>query len=209
MSKPEDLFRHLFEHSGVSIALLNPELRVRRANADLVAMLGRAVTEVAGIEFADLVHTSAEGQLRTRFEDLRAGRCSRFTEHATVRRADGTKVACALTAVRVSDADHVTTSVVVVLLVDPDHDEAGSAAPRKKMLSDVDARVLEGVAAGTSTIQLATELYLSRQGVEYHVSAMLRRLRVPNRSALVSRAFAMGILKAGVWPPRVHQDYVA
>ncbi|HEX3785134.1 MAG TPA: LuxR C-terminal-related transcriptional regulator, partial [Pseudonocardiaceae bacterium] len=70
----------------------------------------------------------------------------------------------------------------------------------------LDARILEGVAAGASTIQLATRLYLSRQGVEYHVGSMLRKLRVSNRAALVSRAYAMGLLVADAWPPRISPE---
>ncbi|KPC87054.1 LuxR family transcriptional regulator, partial [Streptomyces sp. NRRL WC-3753] len=90
-------------------------------------------------------------------------------------------------------------------------EEAGEAdvmAPRKKLLSEIDARILEGIAAGVSTIPLASRLYLSRQGVEYHVTGLLRKLKVPNRAALVSRAYSMGVLKVGTWPPKVVEDFI-
>ncbi|WP_374754056.1 LuxR C-terminal-related transcriptional regulator, partial [Streptomyces sp. SM12] len=45
------------------------------------------------------------------------------------------------------------------------------------------------MASGLSTVQLASRLHLSRQGVEYRVSSLLRRLRAPNRVALVARAY--------------------
>ena len=208
VSTSEELFRSLFERSGVCIASLDPLLRVRSANADLLAMLDRDADEVEGFEFADLVHTDGRAQLRVRFEDLRASRYSRFTEHVTVRRPDGTEVAGTLTAVLVRGASRVTNAVLVVVQIDPVQNTPSPVPARDKLLSDVDAKILEGVAAGASTIQLAAQLYLSRQGVEYHVSSMLRRLRVPNRPALVSRAYTMGILGTGTWPPRVRQDYV-
>jgi hypothetical protein len=44
--------------------------------------------------------------------------------------------------------------------------------------------------------------------VEYHVSGLLRKLKVPNRAALVSRAYSMGVLKVGTWPPKVVEDYI-
>ncbi|WP_438388211.1 helix-turn-helix transcriptional regulator [Actinopolyspora saharensis] len=72
-------------------------------------------------------------------------------------------------------------------------------------LSDIDARIIECIASGESTISIATELYLSRQGVEYHVSKMFQRLRVPNRPALIAKAYCMGILTADAWPPEVHK----
>jgi DNA-binding CsgD family transcriptional regulator len=76
------------------------------------------------------------------------------------------------------------------------------------VLTKMDARVLEGVAAGISTVQLALMLHLSRGGVEYHVTMLLRRLKVSNRPALVSKAYSMGIFRVGSWPPRVLPDFV-
>lgn len=70
-------------------------------------------------------------------------------------------------------------------------------------LSDLDLKIIEGVAAGASTKHLSAELYLSKQGVEYHVSSMLRKLGVPNRAALVAKAYELGILDARCWPPRL------
>lgn len=72
-------------------------------------------------------------------------------------------------------------------------------------LSDIDARIIECIAAGERTISIATKLYLSRQGVEYHVSKMLQHLRVPNRPALIAKAYCMGILTADTWPPEVRK----
>jgi DNA-binding NarL/FixJ family response regulator len=72
----------------------------------------------------------------------------------------------------------------------------------------MDARILEGVAAGISTVQLAAMLYLSRGGVEYHVSTLLRKLKVANRPALVSKAYSMGMFGVGCWPPKVLPDYI-
>jgi len=57
-------------------------------------------------------------------------------------------------------------------------------------------------------VQLASKLYLSRQGVEYHVGAMLRKFKSPNRSALVSKAYSQGILSIGHWPPKVIPQYI-
>jgi DNA-binding NarL/FixJ family response regulator len=63
------------------------------------------------------------------------------------------------------------------------------------------------VAAGVSTVRLASNLYLSRGGIEYHVDVLLRKLKVNNRPALVSKAYSMGLLRQG-WPPRVNPDYL-
>ncbi|EEP73327.1 two-component system response regulator [Micromonospora sp. ATCC 39149] len=79
----------------------------------------------------------------------------------------------------------------------------------KFSLSDLDARIIESIAAGERTVHIANKVYLSRQGVEYHVSKLLQNLRVPNRPALIAKAYAMGILAAGTWPPTVSKDEAA
>ncbi|MYY10743.1 LuxR family transcriptional regulator [Streptomyces sp. SID4919] len=77
-----------------------------------------------------------------------------------------------------------------------------------RRLTALDVRILEGVAVGTSTVQLAASLYLSRQGVEYRIGLMLRHFQVANRAALVSRAHSLGVLSVGAWPPRVLPEFL-
>jgi DNA-binding CsgD family transcriptional regulator len=88
------------------------------------------------------------------------------------------------------------------------HDDGEPATPFADRLTALDACILEGVAAGASTAELAAALFLSRQGVEYHIGLMLRQFQVPNRAALVSRAHSAGVLGVGDWPPRVAAEFV-
>jgi DNA-binding CsgD family transcriptional regulator len=74
------------------------------------------------------------------------------------------------------------------------------------LLSDLDSKIIECIAAGERTTNIATKLYLSRQGVEYHVSKLLQHLRVPNRPALIAKAYCMGILTPDSWPPEVRRS---
>ncbi|MEU3985226.1 helix-turn-helix transcriptional regulator [Streptomyces sp. NPDC026672] len=70
-------------------------------------------------------------------------------------------------------------------------------------LSSVQARILEGVAAGYSSGQLSKELYLSSKTIDYHVRVMSEKLQAPNRVALISRAYVLQILRTDSWPPRI------
>ncbi|MET8976709.1 LuxR C-terminal-related transcriptional regulator [Streptomyces sp. NPDC004539] len=74
--------------------------------------------------------------------------------------------------------------------------------------SSVQARVLEGVAAGLSSGRLSRELHLSSKTIDYHVRVMSDKLQAPNRVALVSRAFVLQILRTDVWPPRIASEPV-
>ncbi|MCX4909692.1 response regulator transcription factor [Streptomyces sp. NBC_00878] len=72
----------------------------------------------------------------------------------------------------------------------------------------MDAQLLEGLADGASTDELASRLYLSRQGIEYRVRAMFRRFGASNRTQLVAKAYSRGVLAERDWPPKVAPDYV-
>lgn len=88
--------------------------------------------------------------------------------------------------------------------------EAATNSPQRRVppLNLQDACILEGIASGASSVQLAASLFLSRQGVEYHIGRLLRRFRVPNRTALVGRAYSLGIFDSGSWPPKVRREFV-
>jgi DNA-binding NarL/FixJ family response regulator len=74
------------------------------------------------------------------------------------------------------------------------------------ILSPLQVRILEGVAAGFSSGQLSRELYFSAKTIDYHVRVMSDKLQAPNRVALVSRAFVLEILQTDSWPPRVARE---
>lgn len=78
----------------------------------------------------------------------------------------------------------------------------------ERILSEVQARILEGVAAGFSSADLSRALFFSPKSIDYHIRSMSDKIEAPNRVALVSRAFFLGILRADSWPPRVVAESV-
>ena len=82
----------------------------------------------------------------------------------------------------------------MAVLLKPTKTDSGDLVVVKhqdQVLTALDAKIMEGVAAGISSAQLASRLHMSRQGVEYHVGVMMRKLNALNRSALVSRAYSL------------------
>ena len=63
--------------------------------------------------------------------------------------------------------------------------------------------VLELVAEGLSTRQIAEILIVSEQAVTYHVGNLLSKFACDNRAGLVGRAFIFGYLDPVSWPPRL------
>lgn len=198
----DDLFRSLFEWSGLCMACVDPAQRVVEANEEFFRVINRSPAEVHGRDVVELLHPGFGFGLQRQLARLADGQRERFTDHVVVLRHGGGAVPGCLTGIAVGAG---ARQPLLLVLFTPYQQVDGPPAVSgpKTRLTDVGARVLEGVAAGVSTVQLASQLYLSRQGVEYHVGAMLRRLEVPNRAALVSKSYELGILSPGTWPPRV------
>ncbi|WP_164465898.1 PAS domain-containing protein [Actinoplanes teichomyceticus] len=206
-------FRSLFEQSGIGIANLDTRMRLREANADFLREVDREPQDAYGRSFPALLHRSVRQRVEHGLTELIAGRRERFVERVLAVRPDGTLVPAGMTAVAVPavaspDGPGEIDTVLVLLHAKPRGGEPPAAAPARVALQPMDARILEGVAAGIPTVKLASSLFMSRGGVEYRVTALLRMLRVPNRPALVSKAHSIGMFDTAVWPPRVHPEYV-
>jgi DNA-binding NarL/FixJ family response regulator len=66
--------------------------------------------------------------------------------------------------------------------------------------------ILHLVAMGFTNIQIGENLHISKYTVAQHIAMMLRRIGATNRTDLVNRAYAEGILKSdglpGTWQSR-------
>lgn len=196
--------------AGLCMASLDRELTVQQASREFFTRFGAPTRDVCGRHFRELVHPSMQQPLMRQFSRLVEGKRQSFASHVVTVGAEDAAFAGTLTASAVARQTHDVSAILVLMHSADDADDADPpvVTRQRKLLSEMDARILEGIAAGVSTIPLASRLYLSRQGVEYHVTRLLRQLRVPNRAALVSRAYSMGVLTVGTWPPKVVSDFV-
>jgi DNA-binding NarL/FixJ family response regulator len=79
---------------------------------------------------------------------------------------------------------------------------AAAAAPRTDTLSTLDAReleILELLAQGLSTGQIASRLYLAPKTIRNRISEIIGKLGTPNRDEAITLARAAGL---GLRPPR-------
>lgn len=201
-----DVFRSFFERSGMCVARLDRDMRIAQANADFVRRFGRTAASVRGRELCELLHPDDRERVALRLDGLVDDPNGRFTERVIAVRRGASAFTGELTGLGVAGDTGRLAGVIVLL--EADGPDESAAVSRRQLLSEVDARILEGVGAGVSTVQLAATLYLSRGGVEYHVTTLLRRFKVKNRPALISKAYSMGIFRVGSWPPRVLPDFV-
>lgn len=196
------------ELSDVCVANLDANLRLLEANDDFLNKLGRSASEVYGQSFGEFIHSSARDVIMAHLGRLADGSRLRFNARFVGVRWASTRFSGRMTGLAVRGDDGKVATIVLLVSPDLGVEPLWYSARKRRPLSELDALVLEGVAAGSSTVQLAAKLYLSRQGVEYHVGAMLRRFKCSNRSALVAKAYTQGILTMGQWPPKVTAEYV-
>ncbi|GAA2456714.1 hypothetical protein GCM10010421_57530 [Streptomyces glaucus] len=191
------------------MANLDLEFRILEANQSFARRFGWSPVPGTDRNFCEFLHPSVQGKLRNELIRLADGQSPRFADHMVAVGARDSVFVGEVTGIAVRTGAGRVDRILV--LVDPD-ESAGDpqiVSARRKLFSPMHARILEGVAAGESTVQLATKLFLSRGGVEYHVSSLLRKMKVTNRPALISKSYSMGVFAVGQWPPRVRSEFIA
>ncbi|MEU3416646.1 LuxR C-terminal-related transcriptional regulator [Streptomyces sp. NPDC006658] len=204
-----DICRSVFVQSGISMAHLDPKLRISAANGPFCDQVDSLPADVIGRDILDYLHPSMREKFRREFVRLADGRSARFADHAIALDVREKPFEGELTGIAVHGSASARVEAIVVLLRPSGAGSPKVASARDKLFSPVHARVLEGVAAGESTVQLASRLFLSRGGVEYHVASLLRKMKVSNRPALISKGYALGVFAVGEWPPRVRPEFIA
>jgi DNA-binding CsgD family transcriptional regulator len=181
---------------GTGMVELGRDLVARRVNGAFARLFGTTPDDVLGAEFPGWFSPAVRETVRRGLGELVSGGKDGFDE-----RLAGLGPGPFLVDVTGRTITGDDGEAGLVLLVRPVEPAEPGAAP--VVLADLDAMILEGLAAGEPTVRIAMRLYLSRQAVDYRIGAMLRKLAAPSRAALVSKAYALGVLAPAAWPPRV------
>ncbi|WP_225843828.1 helix-turn-helix transcriptional regulator [Streptomyces albus] len=203
-----DVVLSLIERSGIGLAILDPSLRIRSVNSAFSAQCGRGHDDICDRSFAEFLHPSVRQHVLRQFLRLVQGHQAQVVSRSIAIWFHDTAVAGKVTAYPVEDADGKPRMILVQFTPEETADDRQALVGSWWKLTPLKAKVLEGVAAGDPTVRLAARLFLSRQGIEYHVSILLRLFKVPNRTALAAKAYSMGMFSIGCWPPKVLPDYI-
>ncbi|WP_244177508.1 PAS domain-containing protein [Streptomyces atriruber] len=211
-------FLTLLDRSPTPTAIAGTNGLVSVANPAFASALGLQPGRVANRLLLDLLTPTNSDQLRKLDEAMRSGRRSRYPVEACWA-AGGTTRHGQVTVEPVTDPLEDTPPLMVTLRVAEERDgptRNGAAArtggPRAvdageelahPALNAQEARILRLVAGGATTSVVARTVGIGVDGVNYHLTRLCRRLHVPNRTALVARAYVLGLLDAQAWPPQV------
>jgi len=197
----------LFDDSGLGLAVLDLGSQIREANEAFCRYFGHNRCDLLEREFTSMLHPRCRGRLMRELTPLTSGHTLVMRRPVPLWTGEADFIG-ELTGIAVESRVQRWRMKEIVILIKPDISRSSqTSVAAHKVLTDLDAQILEGVAAGKSTVNIAAKLHLSRQAIEYHISAMLRRFNVSNRTALTSKAYAMGLLNVSSWPPSVPPGY--
>ena len=111
----EALFRSIFEHSAVGIALIDLKGRISKCNPALAEMLGWPVDELPGRAFTDFSHPEDATLDLRHFEALMAGGSDHYTIEKRYIRRDGSFLWGQMTASLISSDDKLPRFVIGVV----------------------------------------------------------------------------------------------
>ncbi|KOG59648.1 diguanylate cyclase [Streptomyces griseoflavus] len=184
----------------VPIAVCTAHGEVLIANPAMAAEWGAAPGQLRGRNLLDLFRPRSQAQIDRVIDAVRLGRRSRYPVEVRWRSGtDGAEREGELTVDPVGDPSGPPPALLALLSVHDDTPPA--AAPARDAASPVEARILALAASGATTAAIGGHLGLTVDGVNYHLTRLARRWRVQGRTALVAKAYVLGVLAAGVWPP--------
>ncbi|MER6025883.1 PAS domain-containing protein [Streptomyces sp. NPDC001851] len=188
----------LFDRVAVPVAVCDVYGRVVLANPAMAAECGATPGQLRGRGVLELFRPQEATQVERIAEALRLRHRSRYQVSVRWRAPGGAERFGELTADPVSDSVDETPALLVMLRVGG---ECAPAEPEPARVTPVEGRVLALLAGGATTAGAARELGLSKDGVTYHLRRLSVRWHAANRTELVARAYALGVLTPGVWPP--------
>jgi PAS domain S-box-containing protein len=209
LADAEQRFRTLFHVIETGVLLLGPDARVLDANPAALRLTGRTLQQVRGEPAGAALAPVDAARHEQLWDELAAGRRNRYDLTVVVCGANGRQRPARFTATLVRAREGAAAIGLGLLAPLAPEAETVTLAARSTP-SAGEAAVLERLAAGASLQQIASELGMSRRGVDYRITRLRHKLRADgpggapaNSAALIARAYALGILHPAVWPPRV------
>ncbi|MEU5081007.1 MULTISPECIES: PAS domain-containing protein [Streptomyces] len=193
----------VFDRVSVPVAVCDVYGQVVLANPAMAAECGTTPGRLRGRQVLELFRPQEAGQVERIAEALRLRHRSRYQVSVCWRAPGGAERYGELTADPVSDSAQETPALLVMLRVLGERTAPGS---EPVPTTEVERQVLALLAGGATTARAARELGLSRDGVTYHLRRLSARWGAANRTELVARAYALGVLLPGVWPPRARAE---
>ncbi|MGW7203224.1 PAS domain-containing protein [Streptomyces sp. NPDC054837] len=188
----------LFDRVSVPVAVCDVYGAVLLANPAMATECGTTPGRLRGRDVLELFRPQEATQVERIAEALRLRHRSRYQVSVCWRAPGGVERFGELTADPVSDSVDETPTLLVMLRMLGERERPAVDPVR---VTPVEARILALLAGGATTARAARETGLTSDGVTYHLRRLSARWGAGNRTELVARSYALGVLTPGVWPP--------
>ncbi|ANZ15008.1 DNA-binding protein with HTH domain [Streptomyces noursei ATCC 11455] len=197
-----DYFVMLLYRIPTPIAVCRADGMVLIANPAMAAQWGAVPGQLRGRNLLDRFRPRDPAQIARIMEALRLGRRSRYPVEVRWRTGpDEPERQGELTIDPVGDPSAAPPALLALLREDGGAVAAAPPAVPRAAASPVEARILALAAGGATTAAVGSALGLTVDGVNYHLTRLARRWRVQGRTALVAKAYVLGVLAPDRWPP--------
>lgn len=184
----------LFDRVPVPVAFCDSRGAIRTVNPAMAAEWGALPGHLSGQNVLDLFHP--DSGVHPVEEAVRLGRRSRYPVPVSWTAGSGARRRGEMTADPVSDVPDEPPKLLLLLQVLDERPEPGSPE-----VGELQARILALAAGGSTSVQIASAVGLTVDGVNYHFTQLGRRWGVAGKPALVARAYVTGVLDSRAWPP--------
>ena len=188
----------LFDRVSAPVAVCDVYGAVLLANPAMATECGTTPGRLRGRDVLELFRPQEATQVERIAEALRLRHRSRYQVSVCWRAPGGVERFGELTADPVSDSVDETPTLLVMLRMLGERERPAVDPVR---VTPVEARILALLAGGATTARAARETGLTSDGVTYHLRRLSARWGAGNRTELVARSYALGVLTPGVWPP--------
>ncbi|MFG2722192.1 helix-turn-helix transcriptional regulator [Streptomyces sp. NPDC048416] len=201
-------FLTLLDRIPMPIAVCRIDGEVHVANPAMAAEWGTAPGRLRGRSLRELFTPRSEEQIERLVRALRTGRTSRYPIEVTWRAGpDGADRRGEFTIDPIMSTHGVPPVLLAMLYVR--NERPDPPPPAGVSVTEAQARILALAASGATTATIGKALGLTVDGVNYHLTRLSQRWRVQGRTALVAKAYALGVLAPGHWPPVASHDLTA
>ncbi|MFG2651850.1 PAS domain S-box protein [Streptomyces sp. NPDC048436] len=195
----------LFDRIPMPVAVCDASGAIILANPAMAAEWGETSGALRARNVLELFRPEEKTQVLRIAEALRLRHRSRYPVAVRWNAADGVRRHGEMTAEPVSDTADDVPGLLVMLRVLGEH-RTPDPAPAEAAATPAETRILALLAGGATTAQAARDTGLTLDGVTYHLRRLTERWGAANRTELVARAYASGVLAPGVWPPAARAE---
>lgn len=189
-------FRALVENSLDGVVIMGPKLEVLYQNPATIGILGYRMGDLVGEDVLGLIHPDDMRKTAHRLSRLAQTPGNSDRAHLRVKHKDGTWHAIDVWATNLMNNPAVNGIVIYFRDISgslgAEGEWAGQTAlllmAREYRLTETERKVLELIVDGLSNINIAEQLMISPSTVRFHVTNVIRKLGVSNRTEAASLA---------------------